>query len=165
MSSRTAERRRDRRMHARTRGRRCSRSCARRSAERGTPARTAALGAECRGRSDHAVILVADLARASAAFTKLGFSVSPGGAHTGLGTHNAVVRFGVDYLELLAIRDEEEALRARGSTAPIVQRLRSGSGGLASFELATADIARDAERLREAAREEHGPFAMDRPEP
>ncbi|TMC26491.1 MAG: VOC family protein [Chloroflexi bacterium] len=97
------------------------------------------MSAEFRGRFDHAVILVADLARASAAFTKLGFSVSPGGAHTGLGTHNALVRFGVDYLELLAIRDEEEALRARGSTAPIVERLRSGRGGLASFALATAD--------------------------
>src|SRR5439155_407230 len=130
--------------------------------ERGTPARRAAMSAEFRGRFDHAVILVADLARASAAFTKLGFSVSPGGAHTGLGTHNALVRFGVDYLELLAIRDEEEALRARGSTAPIVERLRSGRGGLASFALATADIDRDAERFREQGLEALGPFAMER---
>ena len=123
------------------------------------------MSAEFRGRFDHAVILVADLARASAAFTKLGFSVSPGGAHTGLGTHNALVRFGVDYLELLAIRDEEEALRARGSTAPIVERLRSGRGGLASFALATADIDRDAERFREHGLEALGPFAMERLRP
>jgi catechol 2,3-dioxygenase-like lactoylglutathione lyase family enzyme len=120
---------------------------------------------EFRGRFDHAVILVADLARASETFTKLGFSVSPGGAHTGLGTHNALVRFGVDYLELLAIRDEEEALRARSSTAPIVERLRSGRGGLASFALATADIDHDAARFREQGLAGVGPFAMERLRP
>ena len=120
------------------------------------------MSGDFRGRFDHAVILVADLGRASEAFTKLGFSVAPGGAHTGLGTHNSIVRFGVDYLELLAIRDEEEALRARSSTSPIVERIRTGRGGLASFALATADIDRDAARFREHGLVAVGPFAMER---
>ena len=123
------------------------------------------MSGDFRGRFDHAVILVADLARASEAFTRLGFSVSPGGAHTGLGTHNSLVRFGVDYLELLAIRDEEEALRARSSTSPIVERIRSGRGGLSSFALATADIDRDAARFRERGVSAVGPFAMERLRP
>jgi len=118
-----------------------------------------------RGRFDHAVILVADLGRASEAFSKLGFNVAPGGAHTGLGTHNSIVRFGIDYLELLAIRDEEEALRARSSTSPIVERIRTGRGGLASFALATADIDRDAARFREHGLVAVGPFAMERLRP
>jgi len=120
---------------------------------------------EFRGRFDHAVILVADLTRASQAFARLGFTVSPGGAHTGLGTHNALVRFGVDYLELLAIRDEEEALRARSAGSAIVQRLRDGRGGLASFALASADIDRDAARFRERGLRALGPFAMERLRP
>ena len=118
-----------------------------------------------RGRFDHAVVLVNDLATASATFTRLGFSVSPGGAHTGLGTHNAIVRFGVDYLELLAIRDEAEALRAQSSTSGIVERLRKGKGGLASFALATADIERDAARFRAREVAAVGPFAMERMRP
>jgi catechol 2,3-dioxygenase-like lactoylglutathione lyase family enzyme len=123
------------------------------------------VSAEFRGRFDHAVILVADLGGASASFTKLGFSVSPGGAHTGLGTHNALVRFGLDYLELLAVRDEQEALRARSSTSSIVERLRSGQSGLASFALATVDIDRDAARFREQGLPAVGPFAMERLRP
>ncbi|HYK98432.1 MAG TPA: VOC family protein [Candidatus Acidoferrales bacterium] len=123
------------------------------------------MSAEFRGRFDHAVILVADLARASETFTKLGFDVSPGGSHTGLGTHNALIRFGVDYLELLAVRDEAEALRARSSTSSVVERIRSGNGGLASFALATADIERDAARFRERGLSAVGPFAMERMRP
>ena len=123
------------------------------------------MSAGFRGRFDHAVILVADLARASDAFAKLGFTVSPGGAHTGLGTHNALIRFGVDYLELLAVRDEQEALRARSSTSSVVERIRSGKGGLASFALATADIERDAARFKTQGLEAVGPFAMERMRP
>lgn len=123
------------------------------------------MSSEFRGRFDHAVILVADLARASETFTKLGFSVSAGGAHTGLGTHNSLIRFGVDYIELLAVRDEAEALRARSSTSSVVERLRAGKGGLASFALATTDIERDAARFREHGLPAVGPFAMERLRP
>jgi catechol 2,3-dioxygenase-like lactoylglutathione lyase family enzyme len=123
------------------------------------------VSSEFRGRFDHAVILVSDLAKASETFTRLGFSVSPGGAHTGLGTHNALVRFGVDYLELLAVRDEAEATKPGSSTASLVERLRSGKGGLASFALATADIERDAARFREHGLPAVGPFAMERLRP
>src|SRR5436190_10388386 len=52
---------------------------------------------------DHIVILVHDLAVASADYAALGFTVTPGGEHTGGATHNALVVFADDtYLELIA---------------------------------------------------------------
>jgi hypothetical protein len=54
---------------------------------------------------DHIVILVNDLASASADYTALGFSVMPGGEHAGGATHNALVIFADDtYLELIAFK-------------------------------------------------------------
>jgi catechol 2,3-dioxygenase-like lactoylglutathione lyase family enzyme len=54
---------------------------------------------------DHIVILVADLAAASADYTALGFTVTPGGEHADGATHHALVIFADDsYLELIAFK-------------------------------------------------------------
>jgi catechol 2,3-dioxygenase-like lactoylglutathione lyase family enzyme len=54
---------------------------------------------------DHVVILINDLAAAVADYTTLGFTVTPGGEHTGGATHNALVVFADDaYLELIAFK-------------------------------------------------------------
>src|SRR4051794_8519489 len=45
---------------------------------------------------DHVVILVNDLAATVADYTALGFTVTPGGEHTGGATHNALVVFADD---------------------------------------------------------------------
>jgi catechol 2,3-dioxygenase-like lactoylglutathione lyase family enzyme len=116
------------------------------------------------GRFDHAVILVPDLADATAMYERLGFAVSAGGRHEGLGTHNAIIRFGLDYLELLAVRDDAEA-GASSSASKIVEMLRDGKGGLASFALATAKIEADAARFARAGMPAVGPFAMKRMRP
>lgn len=56
---------------------------------------------------DHIVILVNDLATAAADYAALGFTVTPGGEHTGGATHNALVAFADgSYLELIAFRRE-----------------------------------------------------------
>jgi catechol 2,3-dioxygenase-like lactoylglutathione lyase family enzyme len=61
---------------------------------------------------DHIVILVSDLAAASADYTALGFTVLPGGEHTGGATHNALVIFADDtYLELIAFKRSEPGHR------------------------------------------------------
>ncbi len=117
------------------------------------------------GRFDHAVILVADLAKASATFSGLGFAVDRGGEHTGQGTHNAIIRFGLDYLELLAVRDEAEALRAGGTRSVVVDRIHRGNTGLGAFALATTRIDEDATRLRKNGLEAEGPFPMQRLRP
>jgi catechol 2,3-dioxygenase-like lactoylglutathione lyase family enzyme len=56
-------------------------------------------------RFDHLVIAAKDLNKAIATYRNgLGFTVIPGGEHP-TGTHNAVVHFGLSYVELLAVRD------------------------------------------------------------
>ena len=51
---------------------------------------------------DHLVIAVPDLAAAIKTYRDLGFSVVPGGRHTGVGTDNALIVFrDASYLELV----------------------------------------------------------------
>lgn len=116
-------------------------------------------------RFDHLVIAVSDLDVASERFRALGFEVRPGGEHPGQGTHNAIIRFGLDYIELLAIRDEAEALSGRLSGTALVEYLRGREWGMAGYALATDDIEGDAARLKASGISAVGPFAMSRQRP
>jgi catechol 2,3-dioxygenase-like lactoylglutathione lyase family enzyme len=61
---------------------------------------------------DHIVILVSDLEAAIVDYAALGFTVLPGGEHTGGATHNALVVFADDtYLELIAFKRAEPGHR------------------------------------------------------
>jgi len=56
-------------------------------------------------RLDHIIVAVKDLNKAITTYrTGLGFTVVSGGDHP-IGTHNALVHFGLFYVELLAVRD------------------------------------------------------------
>jgi catechol 2,3-dioxygenase-like lactoylglutathione lyase family enzyme len=56
-------------------------------------------------RFDHIVVAVKDLNKAIATYRNgLGFTVVPGGEHP-TGSHNALVHFGLSYVELLAVQD------------------------------------------------------------
>lgn len=112
-------------------------------------------------RFDHAVLAVPDLAAATARFAELGFDVRAGGRHTGLGTHNAIVRFGADYLELISVYDEAEARQA--SRWPIIDVLDRGGGPLGMAF--AADIDTLAATLRAAGIDAVGPFPMRRARP
>ena len=60
---------------------------------------------EIRARFDHVIVAVKDLEKAVGTYrTGLGFTVVPGGEHPA-GTHNALVHFGIHYVELLAVKD------------------------------------------------------------
>lgn len=116
-------------------------------------------------RIDHVVIAVRDLEGAIRQYQALGFAVSPGGRHTGRGTYNAIIRFGLDYLELISIYDENE-LGARGlNGVSLAEFLRQQEGGLVGYALATADIEEDAGRFERTGLEAEGPFAMQRLRP
>ena len=80
-------------------------------------------------RFDHGVIGVRNLDEAIRRYRSLGFDVSPGGRHTGLGTHNAIVRFGLDYLELISIYEENEVDARRFGGKVLVDFLRKREGG------------------------------------
>ena len=88
-------------------------------------------------RFDHAVIVVRDLDAAMTAYRDMGFEVAPGGKHTGRGTHNAIIRFGLDYIELLAIYDADEERAQGGDLSSFLER---DGGGLLAFAVATSQI-------------------------
>jgi catechol 2,3-dioxygenase-like lactoylglutathione lyase family enzyme len=116
-------------------------------------------------RFDRLVIAVRDLEAASERFRALGFEARAGGEHPGQGTQNAIIRFGLDYLELLAVRDEAEARSGSLSGKALVEYLRRHEWGMAGYALATDDIERDATRLQSSGMPLVGPFAMSRRRP
>ena len=91
---------------------------------------------------DHAIIAVRDLDAASKKLGQaLGITVTPGGVHPNVGTYNAIVRFGVEYLELISVRDEAEA-EASDRSRVVLESVRRGDG-LLGFALGSDDIESD----------------------
>jgi hypothetical protein len=99
-------------------------------------------------RFDHAVIAVRDLSSAITQFQRLGFDARPGGRHTGLGTYNGLIRFGLDYVELLGVYDEAEARAANASGLTILDALRGRDIALVGYALATTQIEQEAQHLK-----------------
>jgi catechol 2,3-dioxygenase-like lactoylglutathione lyase family enzyme len=109
---------------------------------------------------DHVVIAVRDLETASAAYRRLGFTVTPGGEHTGGATHNALISFADGaYFELIAFTepDREQDHKWWG-------RLSRGEGTV-DVALLSDDLGGDAERLRAAGVTVNGPIAGGRTRP
>jgi catechol 2,3-dioxygenase-like lactoylglutathione lyase family enzyme len=110
-------------------------------------------------RFDHAVIGVSDLDAALERFRRLGFDAQPGGRHADGETHNGLIRFGLDYVELLAVYDEEVAT-ARGRT--LLDALDGREAALLGYALATAAIEEEATRFRGTDATPQQPRAMGR---
>ena len=109
---------------------------------------------------DHIVIPVSDLAEAIVDYSALGFEVVPGGRHSGLNTHNALLAFGDGcYFELIAFI---------GPPPPMVhwwyEALHRG-GGLTDFCVQSDNIEDDAAAFRRAGTAIGQPFAMGRERP
>lgn len=98
-------------------------------------------------RFDHLIHLVPDLKAALSEYERLGFMPRMGGEHPGHGTHNAVVRSGLTYIELLGVCDwaefrrYEEGRRKRypGLTLRTEEILEAG-GGASGFAIEVDDI-------------------------
>lgn len=115
-------------------------------------------------RFDHAVVAVRDLDSAIASYRTLGFDVTRGGRHLGRGTHNAIIRFGLDYIELISIYDASEAL-AQGARGEVLTGfLQDHTGGWLGYCLASSAI-EDETRRFEGTPLHHPPFAMQRARP
>ena len=115
-------------------------------------------------RFDHAVIAVPDIDTAIEVYTALGFEVAAGGRHPSIGTRNAIVRFGLDYLELLAVEDADQA-RARGSFGAELAAFLEQSMGLVGFVFASSRLEDEADGLADIGLAAEGPFAMERERP
>jgi catechol 2,3-dioxygenase-like lactoylglutathione lyase family enzyme len=93
---------------------------------------------------DHVLIAVRDLDRAARAWTAgLGLTLSPEGVHPGRGTHNRLIVFHGEYLELIAFRDGSE-----GAFRPTMADLLDRRQGLYMFALGTDDIGKAVSDLR-----------------
>ena len=115
-------------------------------------------------RFDHAVIAIRDIPAALEAYRALGFDVAAGGRHPSLGTQNAIIRFGLDYIELLAVEDKVQA-SARGPFGAELADFLDNASGLVGFVLASSDLDEEAAGLRQIDQDGEGPFAMDRERP
>ena len=115
-------------------------------------------------RFDHVVIGVQKLEEALESYTKLGFEVFEGGRHPSLGTRNAIIRFGLDYIELLEIEHEEIA-RKNGAFGCELADFLSFRSGLIGFVLATDNIDHEANQMQNSEIKHSGPFDMDRKKP
>ncbi len=107
---------------------------------------------------------VADLDRAVARYVALGFAVERGGRHVGRGTHNAVIVFEREYLELMAISDRASAAADPFAT-DLIRALDDRQELLLGFVLASDAIDEHAARLRAAGIAVDGPTAMSRRRP
>ena len=101
-------------------------------------------------RIDHVMICVPDLARGMEQYRRMGFSIHPGGVHTGKGTHNAIALNEEDYVELLAIRDPAElkAAATPGSSQDGLERFIAAGGGIRYVILQSDDLAADVAAMR-----------------
>lgn len=98
-------------------------------------------------RVDHAMICVPDLAKGIDTFARLGFTVYPGGSHTGRPTHNAIAFHDEDYLEILSIRDRG-AVVPGSPDAGLADYLDRG-GGFRIVALQSDDLAADVIAMRQ----------------
>ena len=101
---------------------------------------------------DHVLIAVRSLSSAADSYRSLGFKVTPEGRHPGRGTHNRLMVFGPEYLELIAVHDP--------STTPFRPSMSSFlevREGLYMFALGTSDIDRTVDAIRSRGVDVHDP--------
>ena len=113
---------------------------------------------------DHVVIRVLDLERATSDFTRLGFTVTPGGEHPGLGSRNALVCFEEgSYLELIAF--ETPADPATSSARSRFAFWRERGEGVVDLALSPPDLAETLARAKHAGLKLEGPVPGSRKRP
>jgi hypothetical protein len=92
------------------------------------------------------IVLVEDLGAARRWAEGAGLLALDGGRHPGRGTANVVVPFGAEYLELLAVVDEDEA-RASPDGRPVLEALATRGPGPARWSLESEDVEAEGRRL------------------
>ena len=98
-------------------------------------------------RIDHVIWAATDLdAAAQRLERRHGLRAAGGGAHDGMGTHNRIVPLGGGYLEVLAVRDPEEAAGSALGRA-VTARLEGVGEGLMGWAVSVADVEAVARRL------------------
>ncbi len=113
---------------------------------------------------DHVVVAVHDLDAAVETFRRLGFTVAPVARHP-FGTANAVVQFGGNYIELLAIDDEARIPRAEDgafSFAAFNRDFLKRRQGISMLALKSDDAAVDRVAFEDAGLPTYAPLSFTR---
>jgi glyoxalase-like protein len=106
------------------------------------------------GRLVQAIVLVEDLDAARRWAAAVGLLALDGGRHPGRGTANVIVPFGVEYLELLAVVDPEEA-RSSPDGQAVLDALAGRGTGPVRWSLESEDVEAEARRLGLPVEERH----------
>lgn len=114
-------------------------------------------------RLDHLVHAVDDLDAAAAAYTGLGFAVTPRADHP-FGTSNRLIVLEGSYLEIVAVT-RPERLPESGFAAEVAARLRDRGPGISHLVLSSDDPARDREMLAGRGLATAGLLEFSRPAP
>lgn len=114
---------------------------------------------------DHVMLAVRDMDDAIRRYQALGFNVRRGGRHPGRGTENAVMRFGWEYLELIAVHDAAERARLGAEGAGLTDFLQRRVGGPVDPVFSTDALNALIERFRKAGVEVTGPVPLQRVRP
>lgn len=92
---------------------------------------------------DHVLIAVRSLSSAADSYRSLGFKVTPEGRHPGRGTHNRLMVFGPEYLELIAVHGPTTT-----PFRPSMSSFLEAREGLYMFALGTSDIDATVDAMR-----------------
>ena len=106
------------------------------------------------GRLVQVIVLVEDLDAARRWAREAGLLALDGGRHPGRGTANVVVPFGVEYLELLAVVDPDEARSSQDGQA-VLDALAGRGPGPVRWSLEPDDIEAEGRRLGLPVEERH----------
>jgi predicted enzyme related to lactoylglutathione lyase len=98
-------------------------------------------------RLDHVMIAVRDLNTAIDHYQRLGFSVSAGGTHETLGTHNALIQLGLTYIELIATFDPVRTMRVIPGIEIVLHILDQRDGAMVGFALTSTNMQEDIKKL------------------
>jgi hypothetical protein len=107
---------------------------------------------------DHAVVMVKELDKAAENWKRVGFTISPRGAHSvHMGTGNYTIMFDPDYMELLGVLTETE------HNAPARAFLAKHGDGIERIAFTAIDSAAGAEEIRARGFVPIGPTDFERP--
>jgi hypothetical protein len=106
------------------------------------------------GRLVQVIVLVDDLDAARRWAAEVGLVALDGGRHPGRGTANVIVPFGVEYLELLAVVDPDEA-RSSADGQAVLDALAGRGPGPARWSLESDDLEAEGRRLALPVEERH----------
>jgi hypothetical protein len=120
--------------------------------------------ARLRVLTDHVLVAVRDLAEAARRFeTAYGLRALQGGRHPGVGTANMIVPLGSEYLELIAVVDQDEAQRS-ATTRRITRAIEDGRT-FATWAVRTENLDALREHLRASGLDLSAPVAGARERP